>query len=133
MREYRFIPLVYILVAVVDTFTKEMSFNTFVHNFGIIVGAITLVIVVAEILVRTNTKINKRLSESSFFIFALHALLLNNFGKFLLLALHLPDNVITMLSLYLLVPILTIALCFITYLFFSHCMPKLCSLLTGGR
>ena len=38
MRKFKYMPILYLLLAIVDTLTKNAGYNTFIHNAGILAG-----------------------------------------------------------------------------------------------
>ena len=133
MEKYRYAPWFYIPIAIADTLTKGTDYNIFIHEAGILVGIVAAVVIVSYLLRSGKTKVNDTLANCSFFVFALHTLIMNDFGKLLFTVLHLPDNTFAMLFLYIVVPTLTIFLCVILYVVLKRYAPSVCSLLTGGR
>jgi hypothetical protein len=89
---------------------------------------------VAWLLENNKIKVNATLAGSSFFIFALHYLIIGDIGKFAFTMLHIPENnPLAMLALYFLVPIIVTAICLGLYVALKRIAPKLCAVLTGGR
>lgn len=133
-RKYRFAPALYVLFAITDTLTKGYACNGYIHNAGILLGVVSLVVVVSYLLEKEIVKLNSTLANSSFFIFALHGLFIGDLGKFAFTMLHIPENnPYAMLALYISVPFFTVIICFSLYTLIKQYMPKLCNLLTGGR
>lgn len=133
-KKFRWAPACYLVIALIDTLTKGLDYNIFIHRTGILIGMIAMVNVVAYLLQNDKIKVNPTLAGSSFFIFASHYLLIGDFGKFAFVMLHVPENnPLAMLTLYFLVPIVVTAICLALYVALKRIAPKLCSLLTGGR
>ncbi len=133
LRSCKFAPFFYFPIALIDTITKETYYNLFIHEAGIILGVISIIVVVSCFLEKTKFSIDKNLSNSSFFVFALHALFMNNLAKFLFVAIHIPDNPYALLILYFFVPLLTIVICYAIYMLSKKYIPSISDLLTGGR
>lgn len=123
----------YFPFALMDLFTKETSLNYYIHFIGIFLGIISCFCVVSYLLKNGKVRINSTLANSSFFVFALHTLIIGDLAKILLIGLHLPDTTIVMLALYVAVPVLTVCLCVVLYMLLRRYMPLVCGLLTGGR
>lgn len=133
-RRFRIAPLCYLVIAVIDTLTKGGEYNIYIHRTGILIGIIAVVNVAAWLMKDDKVKANATLRGSSFFVFALHYLLIGDIGKFAFTALHIPENnPFAMLALYFLVPIGVTVLCVAIYVLLRRLLPKVCSLLTGGR
>jgi hypothetical protein len=126
-------PVLYLLLAIVDTLTKNTGYNTYIHNAGILAGIISTVTIASYLIEKGRVKVNMTLANCSFFIFALHTLIIKIIGKVLFIALHLPDNTYSMLFLYFVVPTTTIILCLLIYIFLHRYLTNVCNLLTGGR
>lgn len=133
MRKYKYFPLLYLIIAVVDTFTKKEVYNIYIHEAGILVGVVSAVIVTSYLIEKGKVKVNMTLANCSFFVFALHTLIMSDIGKALFTACHLPDNTYAMLFLYFVVPTITIILCVLIYIFLKRFLPTVCNALTGGR
>lgn len=133
-RKFRYAPVVYIPIAIVDALTKGLGCNEYIGKVGILVGVVAAVVLVSYLLESNKVKVNSNLSNSSFFIFALHMIFIRDMGKLLFTTLHISgNNPYAMLALYFAVPILTILVCLALYMLLKRYAPKVCSLLTGGR
>ena len=133
MRKAKYTPLIYLLLAIADTFTKKTDYNIYFHEAGILAGVVSVVIVTSYLIERGIVKVNLTLANCSFFVFALHKLIMRDIGKVLFSVFHLTDNTSSMLFLYIVVPTITIILCIIIYLFLKRYLNNVCNLLTGGR
>ena len=130
----KYAPILYLPIAVADALTKGMEYNVYLHKLGIVVGIVSAVVVASYIVNANRGKWSMALANSSFFIFALHFLFIGDVGKFIFTMLHVPDdNPFAMLALYFAVPIFSILVCLALYAFLKRYIPKVCSLLTGGR
>jgi len=133
-RKLKMIPVLFIIVAIADVFTKTMEYNGYIHKVGIVFGIVSAVVVVSYLLEYEKIKVNPDLANSSFFIFALHSLFIGDVGKLAFTILHIPENnPCAMLTLYFLVPIFSIIVCLKLYFLSKRYTPKVCDLLTGGR
>ena len=132
-RKYRYIPRIYIAIALIDTLTRRNDYNLYIHNIGIIIGIISLITIVSYLIENGKVKVNNTLANCSFFIYALHSLIIWEIGKLIFVFLHFPDNSYIMLSLYFVVPILTSSICIILYIMLKCYTPSFCNMLTGGR
>lgn len=131
--QYRYAPLFYLPIALADAWTKQAPYNLFIHEAGVLVGVVAAVVVVAHLLEKEQIKVYPTLANCSFFVYALHVLIINDLSRILLSLLHLPDTTWAMLVLYILVPIVTTLLCVLLYVLLKRYVPALCNLLTGGR
>ena len=133
LRKFKFAPLVYLPIAVADMLTKKTGYTLYIHQLGILVGIVSAVVIVSYLLEQEKIKVNSTLANASFFVFALHTLVMYDIGKVIFTALHLPDTTSAMLMLYFAVPTITILLCLGLYLLLKKYIPSVCNLLTGGR
>lgn len=133
-REMKFVPYFYIFVAIADVLTKGIEYNIYIHKAGILLGIVSVVIIASKLLEKNKVKVNATLANSSFFIFALHYMIITNIGKLAFILLHIPDNnPFAMLGLYFGTTIVTILICLGLYVLLRRFTPRLCNLLTGGR
>lgn len=133
-RKFRYAPAIYIVVALADALTKGMEFNVYINKAGIILGIVSAIVVVSCLVEHNKVKVNTTLANSSFFVYALHTLLLCPIGIILFTKLHIPeDNPFAMLALYFATPIITVAICLALYVLIKRYIPKVSNLLTGGR
>lgn len=133
-RRLKYAPVIYAGVAITDVLTKGEVYSVYIHKVGILLGIVSVVIVASYFLERDKIKVNKTLANSSFFIFALHYMIITNIGKISFVLLHIPgDNPFAMLALYFAVPFVTILLCLCLYTVLKRFTPTLYGLLTGGR
>lgn len=133
MRKYYYVPFIYIPIAIIDTLTKNTDYNFIVHNLGILLGIVSAIIIASYLVENKKVKINSTFANASFFVYALHGILLAPVAKILIKAFHLPDTIFTMLSLYFVTPTITIILCLGIYLMLRKYVPNVWTLLTGGR
>jgi hypothetical protein len=132
-RKVWFAPLVFILVSIIDLATYGTSVSLLMGGLEPFIGIVSLMVIASYLLEKGKVKVNETLANSSFFIFALHTMIIFELAKVLFLVLHLPDSPYALLGLYLTVPFITAFVCIGLYLFLKRFMPTLCSWLTGGR
>ena len=133
-RKMSYIPFLYLILAIIDTQTKDSLFNTHVHLLTIPFGVVSIFIITSYLLEHGKIREYNSLSKCSFFVFACHTLFMGDAGKFAFRLLHIPDsNPIAMLSFYFAVPIATIAICCTLHNLLYRFSPYACKLLTGGR
>ena len=133
-RKMEYAIYIYIYIAIADVLTKDMQYNIYIHKAGILLGIVSVVFIASKLLENNRVNVNKTLANSSFFIFALHYLIVDDIGKMALLLLHIPDNnPFAMLALYFGTTIFTILICLGLYMFLRKYTPCICNLLTGGR
>ena len=103
------------------------------HKAGILLGIVAIFYIATRLVECGKFGAMASLAGSSFLVFALHTLVMDDIGKVLFTALNLPINMGTLLLLYFIVPSFTILFCLGMYLILKRIAPSLCNLLTGGR
>lgn len=126
------IPVLYLVVVIADVATREQAYHSYIHDIGILLGGVSAVIITSSLLKMGKIRVNHFLAGSSFFIFALHYLIVNNMGSIVLALVHV-NSPYTSIVIYFLVPALTILICLGLYKLLRKYCPALTSLLTGGR
>ena len=127
------VALIYLALAIADALTKGWEYNIFLHKAGIVLGIVAIFYIATRLVECGKFGAMASLAGSSFFVFALHTLVMDDIGKALFSALHLIPSVGTLLLLYFIVPSITILFCLVMYLALKRIAPPLCRLLTGGR
>ncbi len=127
------VALIYLPLAIADTMTKGWEYNILIHKAGILLGIVAIFYIATCLVEYGKCGAVASLAGSSFLVFALHTLVMDDIGKVLFTALHLTPSIGTLLLLYFIVPSLTILFCFGVYLVLRRFAPSLCRLLTGGR
>ena len=134
LRRFKFFPIVYVIVAIVDALSKDLGFNEHLHKIGILFGVVSYVIFVFYLAEKTKVKVNRSLSASTFFIFSFHTLFMGDIGKIVFRLCKLPgDNSFIMLMIYFLVPIIVVIICYSLYVLLDIFALRLCGLLVGNR
>jgi hypothetical protein len=127
------VALNYLPLAIADALTKGWEYNIFIHKASIVLGIVAIVRIATYLVETGKARASAMLAGSSFLVFALHTLVMDDIGKVLFTALNLPINMGTLLLLYFIVPSFTILFCLGMYLILKRIAPSLCNLLTGGR
>ena len=130
----KYLPVIYIAIATVDTLTLSIwEYNTYLHNTGILIGVTSIIGTTAKMTAKGTCLPNPIIVNSTFFIYALHKIIIDDVAKITFTILHLPDKTYVMLNCYFLIPILTILICIIISLVLQYFCPKFHKALTGGR
>lgn len=127
------VALIYLPLAIADAMTKGWEYNIFIHKTGIVLGIVAIVRIATYLVEMGKARASALLAGSSFLVFALHTLVMDDIGKVLFTVLHLTPDVGTLLLLYFIVPSITILFCLVVYAVLRRLTPPLCRLLTGGR
>lgn len=122
----------YILLTLVDLYTREQMWNAYIHRIDILVGIVLALAVTAHFIKKGKWKVNPFLSDSSFFIYAYHGMPLALVFKFFFKLLH-PHTDGLMLLLYVASPTLVILFGLYLYYLLKKYLPGLTALITGGR
>lgn len=133
MQKVRYLTILYIPIAIFDTQTLFTEYNIYIHKLGILFGIIAVINIASQIVKSGKVTINHLLLNSTFFIFALHKLIIDDVAKVVFSLLHLPDSTFVMFTLYVVIPLITICVCVLLYKLIKQRLPFLCFLLTGGR
>ena len=81
LKRFTFIPFIYVVFAVVDTVTHSECYNSYIHDFGILVGIIASIVITVNIVEKGKGTFMRKLSSSAFFVYALHGLILSAIAK----------------------------------------------------
>ena len=134
MRGYWYMPLLFLCLAVVDAWPKNTeSLHLYIHSMSQFAGVISAIVVMSYLVENGKVKINSILAGGSFFVYALHMLILTDIGKILVIVFHLPDDTYVMLACSFIVPAITYSICMGLYVLLNRYLPRVCNLLTGGR
>lgn len=141
IRRFRFVDLMrrglkiavplYAAIAATELFFRP-SINVPLHNAGIIVGIVAVVGLAAHGIERHGWRIPKVLSDSTFFIFAYHALPLGVLITIVFKLLH-PHSETALVAIYFTAPALIIAVGVLLYALLKKHLPAFAALITGGR
>jgi len=131
-RRFSLAPYVYAIIAVADTLTKGLVYNGYIHKMGIIIGIFAAVGLMSILVEKEKIKSGGFLADSSFFLFALHGMIVIVIGKVILKFVFI-NNAFYFMFIYILTPALTVTICLALYWLLRRYAPRLCALLTGGR
>ena len=124
--------ILYVLTTVMELCLKEVSWYSYLHQIGILIGIVAIVTLSAHLLRKGTWHTNAFLSDSSFFIYAYHAMPLA-FSVKLLFKMIQPHTDGMLLALYVVCPLVTILIGLLLYYLLRKFLPQLTSVLTGGR
>lgn len=131
-RNFHYIIPLYVLMIILDTFTKDYFVNNYIHHLGILLGIISVFLIVSHYLYKGKIIIDGLLLNGSFFVFAMHALFIGEFGKVVIQFGHIQSPYL-LIVVYAFIPVLTILICLGTYRILRSVLPRLTTLLVGGR
>lgn len=101
--------------------------------FFIIAGVISIMNLTADLLEKKNYSISNTLVKSSFFVYALHGILVLGSCKIIYNKLFSPVSPLEITIGYLLVPFITAGVCLVFFLLMKRFCPKTLGVLTGSR
>lgn len=104
----------------------------YLHSISILVGGVSIVVLSARLIERGTWRPNAFLSDSSFFIYAYHAMPLAFVVKLLVSTMK-PQSDGMILMLYFLCPMITVFIGLIVYYLLKRYLPAFTSFITGGR
>ncbi len=104
----------------------------FIYPFFVIMGSATA-FCIATFFVKKALLIPHIFSESSFFIYLSHYILVTSFSTSLMKVLLGTSNPLLMSIGYLLSPFISVTICMLVYLFLRRITPSICSILVGFR
>lgn len=133
MLKYKYAVYIFIPALLIDLFTIDTDYNRYALFPYILIGIIFVFVTTSYLLEKNKIHINNTLANCSFFVFALHSLILNDLGKVMFIACQLNDTPLVLLFLYIAIPTVTIIICIMVYKLLNRFAPKICSLLNGGR
>lgn len=120
--------ILWLPLAYMDTITRVQYWHTASEICGI--GAILFIGILAVHKFQLRT--SETLTQSVFFIYAIHATLLGYIYKLTFLALH-PSGEVVCLILNIVIAIITTLCSFGAYKLMDRYLPRVCRVLTGGR
>lgn len=135
--KWKVVWLVYPIVLVADTLTKECDFTKELHKLTIILGVIFFVGLAWRYVRKNGNKIPSYLSSATFFVYAAHEPYLDQVRKVVFKVLPLLQNhyllEAEMIFCYITIPLTFIALLVIIYHAMAKMSPRLASILSGNR
>ena len=122
----------YSIIVILELCFKGWSWCIYLHNAGILIGVVGITAIVGHFIEKGCWKVNLFLSESSFFIYAFHALPLVFIIKFFFSIVQ-PNSDFLILMLYFLCPIIVIFVGLIIYFLLKKYCSKMAVFIMGGR
>lgn len=134
MRRFRAALWIYpiLLAAYLAADLSGMHGSSFIHNAAIVCGVFAAISLMASLVESGKVKPNKFLAESTFFLYAIHAIFISNLGD-VIVKLWFVDSPVYMCLLYFTVPISDITISLALYWLLRRYAPRVCAILTGGR
>lgn len=126
------VAVLYGLLIVVEICFEGEVWCGYCHKLGILIGIVLAISLSAHFLMREKWHVNTFLSESSFFIYAYHAMPLVYVIKFLFKLMQ-PHTDDAMLMVYVFSPVFTIFIGLTLYYLLKKFLPVTTSIITGGR
>lgn len=124
--------ILYFVITVVELCFREETWCTYIHGIGILIGIVLVISLSSHFLENRKWHINSFLSDSSFFIYAYHAMPLVFVFKYFFKQVQ-PHTDGMVLVLYLLCPAITILIGLFLYYLLKRYLPTFTSIITGGR
>ena len=124
--------VLYLLLSLVVLALREYEWCTYLKNISILIGIFCAVSLTAHFIGKGSWRVNKFLSESSFFIYAYHGMFLALVVKAVCNALH-PQGDAMLLLVYFLSPAIIILAGLGAYYVLKKYLPRTTAFITGGR
>lgn len=118
------------VIGIILEFVLPEDFQLFIHRINVLIGC-SLVIFISNYLSFSKT-INKKISNSSFFIYCYHGI----FSLFIIKIIsmmHLVQNDFTAVFYYLLIPIVIILIGVLAFNLLNYALPSFTRFIVGGR
>lgn len=126
-----YLSYLYLLFVIFDLVTKGENYNIYIHRVGILLGVAYLMFIFGRVILK-KIKTNSFLSKASFFIFAVHAMLLPIVKKIFLVILS-PQSDFDLAVLYFAHVAITVTISLLIYWFIKKYAPVPTRVITGGR
>ena len=128
----------YPLLLICDVFSKNWEYNEYLHRITVVLGIVFFVKMVISLLSKYAIKLAPILAASSFFIYAFHEPYYDQIRKVLFrFILPLSKDAfildIQMSIYYILIPIIYTFILVIIYFLLFRYLPRIASILSGGR
>jgi hypothetical protein len=125
---------VYLLILIADALTRGTQYHFFIHHTGILLGILSVLFLTKKI---GNWQATRKFllwagTGVAFIVFAIHEPLLLINRKLFYKAL-VPQSDITVLLIYLFVPVLVICESLLVYVLLKKVTPRFLSVISGGR
>ena len=124
--------VLYLLLSLVVLALREYEWCTYLAKINILIGIFFAVSLTAHFIGKGSWRVNKFLSESSFFIYAYHGMFLALVVKAVCNALH-PQGDAMLLLVYFLSPAIIILAGLGAYYVLKKYLPRTTAFITGGR
>lgn len=124
--------LLYVVLALADLLSKELGWNVYVHNVGILVGCVFAISLSAYGLEKALWRTNSFLEGASFFVFASHVIV-QIFIYRLILWFFRSSAEWAIIGIYFGVALGAILICLAFYAMLQRFLPWFLSPITGGR
>ncbi|ADV44273.1 acyltransferase family protein [Bacteroides helcogenes] len=124
--------MLYGLIAIAELYFMDRIWCDYLHNTGILIGMVAAITLTVHFIEKGKWQINSFLPNSSFFIYAYHAMPLALVSKVLFKLLK-PHSDEMVLALYILCPTIIILTGLLIYRLLKKCLPRIATLITGGR
>lgn len=133
MKPYKTLSLViYILLCILCLLSKEAPEFEYLQKASILIGIVFVITLTANCLKEGKWKVNPFLTESSFFIYAYHALVIALIIK-IVSRIIIMDSDWKLLATYICAPLITIGVGLGIYYYLRKYFPKFTSVICGGR
>lgn len=112
---------------------RNTELGSLFHPLYIISGVCAVFNLAAQLLEKNKVKVNPFLSQSTFFIYAVHTLLVLWLCSFIVENVIGASSVLSLIISYFTIPVLTVGACLLLFALMKKLTPRLLGILTGNR
>lgn len=126
--------LAFVLLFVVIAFDgRNTSFGNIMYPFYVVFGVISAINIAAFLIEKNKVKVTPLLSNSSFFIYATHTLLILSVSSLVVSKIATGDGVLSLTIKYFATPLLAVVICLGIFAFMKRFFPSLLRVFMGNR
>lgn len=112
---------------------RNTELGSLFHPLYIISGVCAIFNLAAQLLKKNKVKVHSFLSQSTFFIYAVHTLLVLRLCSFIVRNIIGGSSAFALIISYLTIPVLTVGVCLLLFFLMKKLTPRLLGILTGNR
>lgn len=132
LSKLRFMPFLYIVIAIVDVLTCNASYNIFIHRLGIVIGSVSCLVIAVALVRRKLCGDSRELANMGFFTYVFHGLIMSILSG-LLVSLTPSSSDAVIIIFYFALLSLALAISSACYGLCKKIIPRLLSISIGGR
>jgi peptidoglycan/LPS O-acetylase OafA/YrhL len=122
-----------VISLVVCVYYDGVKMQDYIYPIYVLSGVISAVNIASYLMENKKIKVNKLLSRSTFFVYAMHTVLVLSITGLLYDKVIKPESPIQLIIRYFTVPLMAVGICVLIYSFLEKKMPKVSKTLSGNR